>query len=468
MIRIQKQKAKEFHTASAASPKEYLNTALQAERYLADNMVETAEGIYWRTVPNGMIHDESADLMNQMGLYGGSSGILYFYLKLYQVTREKKYLQIIKKAVSYLCFRLPQVLPEEVRTLEEAKAGVSLDIGILGVAGIGFVLEEVYECFPSEKVEKALATIKDFYLKHRKQQGNFTCWTGSTTMITDSAVVLFLIKYHSVFPKEEIDKVIRSAGEWYLTKRILMKDGMVRYAGLECVWEGIKPNFEVGTAGTGYVLAKLYEYTGDIRYLETAKQCALFLHNCRIPQAKGALIPFRLEQEPDSSEVIFSQKDTLCYLGTCSGPAGTCRFFYLLYRLTGEADYLQEIRDLVDGMEAVGAPERQSPGLWGNVNFCCGHAGILQFFIALYQALGEEHFRELAVRTAGVILGEKQESGDGAVSWRIATERIKPELQSAPLGYYMGAAGIASSLLQIYLSETGKFDWKRLPDDPFL
>lgn len=466
MIRIQKkQSGKEFHAVCASSPEDYLSTVLQAEKYLATNRVETEEGVYWKTSGTG--GDNRTELMSRMGLYGGSAGILYFYLKLYQATGEEPFLDMVRKAVAYICVHLPQALPQEIKTIEKYQAGVSLDIGILGVSGIGFVLAEVYECFFWENVGKTLKVIRDFYLEHCEHCREGIFWTGSTTMITDTAVLLFLLKYESLFREKKLNEAIRSAGEWFLSRQIPMEDGRVRYAGLECVWEGVKPNFEVGTAGSGFMLARLYEFTGDRRFLETAEKCAAFLHQCRIPQAKGYLIPFRMEQTPDSAEVICPEKEPLCYLGTCSGPAGTCRFFYLLYRLTGKAAYLKEIYDLVDGMEACGAPERQSAGLWNNVNFCCGHAGILQFFLALYQDRGEKHLRELAIRTANVILGEKEELPDGAVRWRIAQERIRPDVFSTPLGYYMGTAGIASALLQLYLSETGKFHWKRLPDDPF-
>jgi lantibiotic modifying enzyme len=181
------------------------------------------------------------------------------------------------------------------------------------------------------------------------------------------------------------------------------------------------------------------------------------LEHCKVPQRKGALIPFRLDKEQDS----------LFYLGNCSGPAGTSRLFYLLYRLTGKQQYLDTIYELVDGMEAVGAPEHQSAGLWYNLDFCCGHAGLLQFFASLYQATGEQRFSELVRRTASVLLGEKEETADGAAYWTIALERLHPEQLSQPRGYYLGAAGIAAALLQAYLLETDSFFWKRMIDDPF-
>lgn len=436
------------------SPQEYLDVALQAERYIAARQVVTPDGIYWS---ENAVDFTDSSLTGALGLYNGSAGILYFYLKLYQVTKQQSYYEITKQATQYLCKHLKENFPQEIHSVVKYGAGVSLDIGILGISGIGYVLAEIYQRFEWDFVENALHEMASFYLEHAIRREGEACWTESTTMITDSGALLFLLKYHSLFQDIAIETLIKEVGEWFLKQAILLPDGSVRYAGLECVWEGIKPNFEVGTAGSGFVLARLYEFTGKKEYLEMAKKCADFLIGCQIPQKKGALIPFRWD----------SPEQSLCYLGTCSGPAGTCRFFYLLYQLTGDSLYQQEIVTLVDGMEAVGAPEFQSPGLWNNLTMCCGHAGILQFFISLYLTDGNERWYRLAERTAQVILGEKDTLQDESVRWQVALERIKPDVFSEHLGYYTGTAGIAASLLQMYLLEKHQFHWERFMDDPF-
>jgi lantibiotic modifying enzyme len=122
---------------------------------------------------------------------------------------------------------------------------------------------------------------------------------------------------------------------------------------------------------------------------------------------------------------------------------------------------------MIDGIESVGAPERQSVGFWNTQCFCCGHAGLVQFFVGLYQGLGDKRYLDLARRTAAVILGEKEDNADGTTQWPMAFWRIKPDFLTVDLGYYDGQAGIASALLQLYLCETGHFHWNRLIDDPF-
>lgn len=450
-----KEKLQSYRNHVPADTEEYMQAVRQAEQYLSAHRKETSEGIYWSSEESEK-NDSVFAKLSVVNLYGGSAGILYFYHKLYQATKEEAYKKTMEEALAYLLFRLPEFLPEKVYTLQEYGAGVSLDLGVLGLAGIGFVLEELYKSYRQAEVKEALETIGGYYLAHANREENLAYFTGSSTMITDTAILLYLIRQYELFGGEELRTLILAEGEWFLKQGEWQEDGTLFFHGLECVWEGIKLNFEVGVSGSGYMLAKLYEFTRDDRYLKAAEACAAYVVKQGIPQTKGYLVPFRQDLG----------KDSPLYLGTCSGVAGTSRLFYLLYKLTKKESYLQEIEKQVDGIESVHAPEYPSSGFWNNTNLCCGHAGLLQFFIAMYQATKQERYRKLAQRTAAVLLGEKDVSADGT-SWLIATERSHPENMSRPLGYYMGVAGIAGALLQMYESDQGEFHWGRLPDDPF-
>ena len=441
---------KSYLRQTASSPEEYLTAALQAEKYIDRWKVVTPAGIFWDMGQDRL----SADLL---GLYNGSAGILYFYKKLYDTTGDSRWLETVHEAVRFLTRHIQDILPEKIRTIQEYREQVSLDTGVLGIAGIGFVLLEIYESFSWEEAGSALRELRTFYLEHGIRNEGMICWTGSTTMITDCAIILFLIRYQLLFREQKTADCIRQVETWFLSQGIVTSTDTIRFRGLECVWEGIKPNFEVGTAGCGFVLARLYEYSGNPDCLAAARKCVSFLRECMIPEGKGALIPFRLD---------LGEKSPF-YLGTCSGIAGTARLFYLMYLLTQDETYLQDIYSLTAGLEAVGAPEHMSPGLWNTFNLCCGHAGLVQFFVGMYQATGDSYFSSLAGRSASVLLGERQTQPDGSAKWTMALERIHPDRESAPIGYYMGAAGIGAALLQIYMSEKKKFLWKRLPDDPF-
>jgi lantibiotic modifying enzyme len=436
---------KPYAAVTANNPADYLDAARQAEQFIARYQKESPDGIYWQQDP-----EKPLDLT----FYSGTAGILYFYLELTSVTGEERYRDIAQKASDHLSAHWQDFLSAP------PTLGMGTENGLyFGLGGIALVLNEAYRVLGSQSAAKAAQDIISRYQQIVKTDETGAYWTGSTALALDGGVILLLLQQYQLSPSEELNQLIRSAGHHYLKagkKRI--GEGIV-YNGFDGLAPINLPNFEFGTSGSGYLLTLLYQFTGEETYLDAAKGCAQYLDSLKVKQTKGYLLPHDVNGT-DGPQPVF-------YLSSCHGPAGTAKLYYQLYRITGEDKWLQEISQLVDGLESTGAPERQSAGLWNNVCLCCGHAGLVQFFVGLYQSDGNPRWRDLAVRTASVLLGEKEDLGDGAANWPLAWERIKPDNITTPLGYYDGAAGIGGALLQIYLSENGQFQWNRLIDDPF-
>lgn len=390
----------EYKSLIAESPEEYLQAALQAERFIAGFENESGDGIYWAR------QDEEPNLT----LMTGSGGVLYFYIKLARVTGEERFHIVARKAVRYLAGHWRDRLTGEGANELFSKI-------LFGLAGEAFVFLEAYD---------------EYGMAER-------------------------------FGDETALKLVRGCGRWYLAngKRHanggLELNGGLGYNGVDIRGNFGSPNFELGTAGAAYVLTRIYELTKEERYLNAAKAAAFYLVTIGVKQKKGFLIPYRVN---DGERPVF-------YLSNCHGPAGSSKLFYKLYKLTNDEYYYEKIKELVDGMEAVGAPQRQSVGFWNNYSICCGHAGLVQFFVGLYETDHDERWRELAVRSGNVLLGEREVSEHGDARWTMAFERIHPEALTAEFGYVNGAAGIAVALLQLYLEETGQFHWRRMPDDPY-
>jgi lantibiotic modifying enzyme len=434
-----------FAVKQANAPSDYLAAALQAERFIAAHQQETPEGIYWSLQPDAPL-DQT--------FYSGTAGILYFYLKLTEVTGEAQYSEIAEKATNYLALHWQDFLSAP------PTLGLGTENGLyFGLGGLGLVLGEAYRTLGNQRAAEAAHAIVTYYQQQAKTDENGAYWTGSTALALDGGVILLLLQQYQLFPNEAVKALIQSAGLHYLKSGKKRIGGGIEYNGFAGLAPINLPNFEFGTSGSGYLLTLLYQFTGDEAYLNAAKGCTEYLAKLKVKQLKGYLIPHDVDG-PGDPEPVF-------YVSSCHGPAGTSKLYYQLYRLTGEAKWFDEIVQLVDGLESLGVPEQQSAGLWNNVCLCCGHAGLVQFFVGLYQADGDPRWRDLAVRTANVLLGEKEDLGDGSANWPLAWERIKPENITTPLGYYDGAAGIGSALLQIYLSESGNFHWSRLIDDPF-
>jgi lantibiotic modifying enzyme len=196
------------------------------------------------------------------------------------------------------------------------------------------------------------------------------------------------------------------------------------------------PNFQLGTAGAAYALARLGATTGEKRFIAAAEEGALHLQRIATVKGDAALIHYR---EPDATDLF--------YLGYCNGPAGTARLFYQLYLATRDSRYLKWTEMLARGIMASGIPDRLTPGFWNVVCQCCGSAGVVDFFLGLWAATGRTEYRAFAKRVAGQMLSRGTDFDGKGYRWYQAYTRIKPAEVTAESGYMVGAAGIAAALL---------------------
>ena len=138
--------------------------------------------------------------------------------------------------------------------------------------------------------------------------------------------------------------------------------------------------------------------------------------------------------------------------------------------MTGDEKYKKEIEDLTDGMESLGVPAKQSAGYWNVLNICCGTAGILNMYLGLWAAFGEDRYYEKAQECEKILLDraiyEETEAGLTA-KWQFALDRVAPNVLTTPIGFLDGAAGIGAMLLQMHGAENGNFKAMRAIDDPF-
>jgi len=251
------------------------------------------------------------------------------------------------------------------------------------------------------------------------------------------------------------------AGDHIVEQAVPDARGGVRWQGMPAAVLGEAegsywPNFQLGTAGTAYALARLGAVTGEKRFIAAAETGALHLQRIATVKGDAALIHYR---EPDATDLF--------YLGYCNGPAGTARLFYQLYLATRDPHYLEWTEMLARGIMASGIPGRLTPGFWNVVCQCCGSAGVVDFFVGLWAATGRAEYRAFAKAVADQMLSRGTDFDGKGYRWYQAYTRVKPTEVAAETGYMVGAAGIAASLLHLEL--TGR-PYRRvvlLPDDPF-
>ena len=209
------------------------------------------------------------------------------------------------------------------------------------------------------------------------------------------------------------------------------------------------PNWSHGTTGTAWMFAALYQDTKREDYLQFAKQGLEYAMNISVGDETGRLIPY--QDHPVTGPTYDKY-----YLSTCHGPVGSTLAFRVVYEATGEDLFRKWTEELSRGIVKAGAPEKHSWGYWNCRCQCCGTAGILEHFAAMYEFTGEQEFYDYMIRTADVMLADSDHRTPGKKAWYDSWWRTIPTRIVSYPGLYVGAAGCGSSLLKTYAVMTGK------------
>jgi lantibiotic modifying enzyme len=436
---------------AAEKEMDYLSAAQEAARWIRSAEKKTGQGTFWLPEPD---HAEKLTTVSPGNtIYSGSAGTVLFFLELAKVTGNPSSLQAAKSGADYLAGTW-----EELKTPQ--KTGLELSFNS-GVAGLAFVLAEVWKATQESKYrEAALAAIRHI-VASTKPAGKGVEWAAAPGVAGDGGIILFLLYAAKAFQDSSLHDLSVRGGERLLELSARDSRGGIKWQGIaperfgqakDSYW----PNFELGTAGVAFVLARLYEETGEQEFLDAAKQGALHIQSIATTRGDAALVHYR---EPDLQN--------LYYLGYCHGPAGTARLFYQLYSVTKDPQYLDWTERLARGVSGSGIPEKLTPGFWNVVCQCCGTAGVSELFVGLWAATKRPEYLAFAQRVAEQTLSRETDLDDKGYRWYQAWTRIKPWEVSAETGYMIGAAGVGSALIHVHLATEGRYEAILFPDNPF-
>lgn len=434
----------------------YLETAEATANWIRSTAQETEHGLVWLPDPD---HPERRSTITPPAtLYSGSAGIVLFFLELARATGNNSYLDDARRGADQLAATWREVL--DAPSFLPLPNG-HLDFG-MGLAGTAFTLAHAYRATGSETHRDAALAITRHIAAAARPTGAGVSWIGGPTIgLGDGSIILFLLWAAREFNDDSLRDLAQRAGDRALEQAIPDARGGVRWASPNLEAFGMPPgasmpNFELGTAGVAFVLARLYAETQDQRFLDAAREGARHVQALATVQDDAALLYYR---EPDHTN--------LYYLGYCHGPVGTARLFYQLYLTTGDRDYLAWTERFARGIIASGVPEHQTPGLWNVVCQCCGTAGIADFFASLWAATGKDEHLTFARRVANQTLSRATDHDGKGPRWYQAWTRTQPGSVAAETGYMIGAAGVGSALVHLHLATQGRYDAILFPDNPF-
>jgi len=410
----------------------YLAAAEQAAAWIRASEIRAPEGLSWPAVPG----DPASVALN---LYSGTPGIVLFFLQAYDSTGREDYLNDARDGADLLLSKMSGV------------DGAGL---YEGLSGIAFALEETYRASGDTKYRQGFMECLTRIRDGAAGAGAGVEWSSTTDIISGSAGTGLLLIYaaHETKDSSWLDLAARAGQR--LAELGTPENGGLKWA-MDPGFPRLMPNFSHGTAGIAYFLGTLYGETKRQEFLEASLAGARYLQSVAKTEGDACLI---FHDEPDNKD--------LYYLGWCHGPVGTARLFYLLSEVSGDRSWVDWVRRSANAILQSGIPDEETPGFWNNAGICCGLAGVGEFFLDLYETLGDDTFLDFSKRTAARLLSRASVE-KGKMSWVQAEHRTRPDYLLAQTGYMQGAAGIGTFLLR--LDALGRPIRGRvvLPDTPF-
>lgn len=256
--------------STAARP--YLEAALGAGRWLRSVAVEADGGLAWPVGPD--LAGDTWDL-----LYSGNSGVVLFLTELSRATGDVSWLADARRGADRLLVTLPSEL--------DAEGGAGL---YTGVAGIGFVFLEMWKATGDERYRDGAHRVLTLLAKGAKPAGAGLEWGPVTDIVGGTAGTgLFLLYAARELGGPEARELAAAAGrrlvELARVENVGLSWEMMPGA------ERVMPNFSHGTAGIAYFLASLYLETHDRAFLAAALAGGRHLKSIAHLERGACLVP---------------------------------------------------------------------------------------------------------------------------------------------------------------------------------
>ncbi len=431
------------HGPSVKDESRCLRLAKQAGEWLASVAIEEKDGLRWPVAPG-------SDEKSSVSLYYGAPGVISFFLELHAVTGDPAWRAMAERGARWLA---AQASPDLAYgglfwLIDDEKRAHTADPGFYsGIAGIGATFLELHRLVPDGGYARYARGAADWLAASDS-------WKAVNDVISGAAGVgLFFLQAAEQLKEPQYREAAIRAGDFLLGQAMHEERG-VRWR-MSKEQPRLYPNFSHGTSGVAFFLAALARRTGEKRFHAAALEAVEWLKAKRCATETGAVW---YRHEPDAKE--------LYYPGWCHGPAGTARLFYELHRATGDAEWMQWVRECARWIVNSGIPEKRIDGFW-NVSVCCGTAGVGEFFADLFRLTGDPEYRRRADAMVAD-LERRATPGPRGLKWLQAENRVSPDQLAAQTGYAQGAAGIGLFFLKMHALETGRPFAPRLADNPFL
>jgi lantibiotic modifying enzyme len=331
-----------------------------------------------------VLFPEAAETPKQQDpqIYGGSAGVLLFLENAAAVLDDARARKLADATVKGLLATRRQTNSGELTWMRDGMREGATALYV-GDAGIGHAFLTRARLRKDKEALAVAMEVGDSIVARGKTNGDQLSWDKQVEVIFGaSGTILFLLELGEESKEESYLEAAHAAARWLIAQAISEpRKGDAKGRLLHWKWQlaGDSPyvNFSHGTAGVAYALARVAAATEDAACAQAARDAADWVIEQEFQQGDAISFP-----------VIAGSKTTMG--GWCHGPPGTARLFLLLHAQTGEPRYLDVALASARWVmaqapaDAKGGDSMQSfpPA------FCCGVAGVLDFFCDLYRVTG--------------------------------------------------------------------------------
>ncbi|MGF1470870.1 MAG: type 2 lanthipeptide synthetase LanM family protein [Rubrobacteraceae bacterium] len=390
-----------------ASPEDFIGPALAIAGEIQDRAIRGSDGSAVWISPQFLVQAERFQLQPMdYELYGGTCGVAIFLAAVEQFSPEAGYDELALAALQSLRAGLDR-WPE--RFAEGASIGGASGLGsaVYSLVSVGRLLDE-----PAlvEDAQRVAGLISEDHIAGDR----------ALDVIAGSAgAILSLLALQETRPSKDVLNKATQCGEHLLEKRTESPAGPRAWGVFA---EKMNTGFSHGAAGIAYALLRLYEHTGDARFLDAAGEAVAYEQSEYSPEMKN-WADYRL----DDDEVGYPWQ-------WCRGGTGVG-----LARLGGlgsldNRGVREDIEVALTGTREIGVQGVDYP--------CCGTLGRAEVLLEAGETLQRPEFTEAARTLAWQTLARAEKSGG------FALHPMLPKQVDAP-GFFQGEAGIGYELLRM-------------------
>lgn len=397
----------------------------------------------------------------QPQIYGGSAGVLVFLENAAAVLADAQANALADKLARGLLSKRARNEAGHLTWMGETTEGAT---GLYtGDAGIGHAfLVRARLRHDKDALQVAIET-GDSIIARGKRDGDKLAWDRQVEVIYGaSGTILFLLDLAEESKEKRFVEAAQAAAHWLISQaKVETKkadDGKEQRL-LSWRWalagNAAYVNFSHGTAGVAYALARVGVVASDAACAEAALEATAWLDKQARQEGERVVWP-----------AVAGSKTTMG--GWCHGPPGTGRLYLLLHQITGEPRYLDTARASARWVMAQ-APAPASGAAAGDAapafppSFCCGVAGVLDFFCDLYRATGDAEFKAFAQRAGDYLISAAKPDGEG-LKWAQGATAHGATVKQHSLDLMLGAPGEALALLRLLTIDVKPDPVRHLPD----